>query len=274
MKLPVPRRQSSRSVALLVMGLLLPMQGGCLCGCGVASPREGPAGWSPLSSGRFRDARRRPCPRRRLQPQRCRHQRNRATVQIPTLGSGIVFTKSSSVGILFSCSSVREGDCLSACCSWSQPRLAWSHPLGPVFVHHPLNGIPPSQTSHQPLPKCRPCRPRSRAATGRAVRQTATPKVRAVAASPHQNNLKPRSPPPSNGVATTRIVGLRVATAGFLRFRPRHPLQSLRLRTPPTSPTLGLPFRRCSSRRRRPCREPPPAAFPARRPISSFPSPA
>lgn len=44
MKMPVPRRPSSRRVALVVMGLLLPMQGGCLCGCGVASAREGRAG--------------------------------------------------------------------------------------------------------------------------------------------------------------------------------------------------------------------------------------
>ena len=44
MKLPVPRRPSSRRVALVMMGLLLPMQGGCLCGCGVASAREGPSG--------------------------------------------------------------------------------------------------------------------------------------------------------------------------------------------------------------------------------------
>lgn len=33
-----------RGVALTVFGLLLPMQGGCLCGCGVASAREGRAG--------------------------------------------------------------------------------------------------------------------------------------------------------------------------------------------------------------------------------------
>lgn len=44
MKLPVPRRPSSRTVALVVMGLLLPMQGGCLCGCAAASAREGRAG--------------------------------------------------------------------------------------------------------------------------------------------------------------------------------------------------------------------------------------
>lgn len=44
MKLPVPRRPSSRRVALVVMGLLVPMQGGCLCGCGVASAREGRTG--------------------------------------------------------------------------------------------------------------------------------------------------------------------------------------------------------------------------------------
>lgn len=43
MKLPVPRRPSSRRVALVVMGLLLPMQGGCLCGCGAVSAREGRA---------------------------------------------------------------------------------------------------------------------------------------------------------------------------------------------------------------------------------------
>lgn len=47
MKLPVPRRPRSRSVALVVMGLILPMQGGCLCGCGVASAREGRAGVVP-----------------------------------------------------------------------------------------------------------------------------------------------------------------------------------------------------------------------------------
>ena len=44
MKLPVPRRPSSRGVALTVLGLLLPLRGGCLCGCGVASAREGRAG--------------------------------------------------------------------------------------------------------------------------------------------------------------------------------------------------------------------------------------
>jgi hypothetical protein len=44
MMLPVPRRPSSRSVALVVIGLLLPMQGGCLCGCGASSSREGRAG--------------------------------------------------------------------------------------------------------------------------------------------------------------------------------------------------------------------------------------
>lgn len=44
MKLPVPRRPSSRRVALVMIGLLFPMQGGCLCGCGVASARAGRAG--------------------------------------------------------------------------------------------------------------------------------------------------------------------------------------------------------------------------------------
>lgn len=44
MKLPVPRRPSLRQVALVVVALSLPMQGGCLCGCGVATAREGRSG--------------------------------------------------------------------------------------------------------------------------------------------------------------------------------------------------------------------------------------
>lgn len=57
MKLPVTRRPSSRAVALTVIGLLLPMQGGCLCGCGAASARETRAG---LTSPACREVARRP----------------------------------------------------------------------------------------------------------------------------------------------------------------------------------------------------------------------
>ncbi|MEO2090585.1 MAG: hypothetical protein ABGY75_13960 [Gemmataceae bacterium] len=57
MKLPVPRRPSSRGVALTVIGLLLPMQGGCLCGCAAASAREGRAG---VTSPVCREVSRRP----------------------------------------------------------------------------------------------------------------------------------------------------------------------------------------------------------------------